>query len=121
MVVFLTPGVRWTDKVATAQLPSKAEWTITFGDVLIFIALFLLFVEAMKASRSNGGKTFTDHSLSGALFVISLAEFLLVGEAATSVFATLTVICLVELIIGMAVARRRSRDRDAVQPQAATE
>jgi hypothetical protein len=118
MVVFLTPGVRWADKVATVRLPSQADWTITFGDVLIGIALFLLFIEALKAARI-GGKTMMDHGLSVVLFVIALLEFLMVGEAATSVFAMLTVICLVEIIIGMAVARRGGTRRETVEPQGA--
>ena len=55
------------------------------------------------------------------LFVISILEFLMVGEAATSVFAMLTVICLVEIIIGMAVSRRVPPRPATVEPHPALE
>ena len=68
MIVFLTPGVLWTDKVATVAMPSQAEWAITFGDVVIASALFLLFIEALKASRA-AGKPMLDHFLSMLVFL----------------------------------------------------
>src|SRR5262249_59656070 len=96
MIVCLPPGVQWTDRVATVRMPSFAEWAITFGDVVIGIALFLLFIEALKASRA-AGKPMVDHLLSILVFLIALAEFLLVKEAANSIFAVITAICMLDL------------------------
>jgi hypothetical protein len=114
MIVFLTPGVQWTDKVATISMPSHTEWPITFGDVLIAIALFLLFVEGLKASRA-AGKPMVDHLLSMLVFIGALAEFLLVKEAATSTFAVITAICLVDLAEGLAISGRAARHRRVIE------
>ena len=121
MIVFLTPGVMWTDKVALVGMPSQIEWPVTFGDVVIAIALFLLFVEGLKASRA-AGKSMVDHLLSMLVFLGALAEFLLVKEAATSTFAVITAICLVELLDGLVISRgarrRRAAERLAAQAPA---
>jgi hypothetical protein len=114
MIVFLTPGVLWTDKVATVPMPSQIEWPITFGDVVIAIALFLLFIEGLKASRA-AGKPMLDHFLSMLVFLAALAEFLLVKEAATSTFAVITAICLVDLAEGLAISGRAARHRRTIE------
>ena len=93
----MTPGVQWTDRLAVVQMPSKAEWAITFGDVVIAIALFLLFIEGLKANRA-AGKPMVDHFLSMLVLFAAIAEFLLVKEAANSIFALITAICLVDLL-----------------------
>ncbi|HEX9322854.1 MAG TPA: hypothetical protein VF913_12125 [Xanthobacteraceae bacterium] len=114
MIVFLTPGVAWSEKVATVRLPSQTEWPITFGDGVIAIALFLLFVEGLKASRA-AGKPMVDHLLSMLVFLGALAEFLLVKEAATSTFAVITAICLVDLAEGLAISGRAARHRRTIE------
>jgi hypothetical protein len=118
MVVFLMPGVPWTDKVpgTAVRLPSQAEWAVTYGDVLIFIALFLLFVEVLKASRA-AGKPVLDHLLSVAVFVAMIAELLLVDRAATSTFAVITAISLVEVAAGTVLPRRVARRPRGIEPQ----
>lgn len=114
MIAFLTPGVAWTEKVATLPMPSQAEWPITFGDVVIAIALFLLFVEGLKASRA-AGKPMVDHFLSMLVFMVALAEFLLVKEAANSTFAVITAVCLVDLAEGLAISGRAVRHRRTIE------
>ena len=114
MIVFLTPGVAWTEKVATVPMPSQIEWPITFGDVVIAVALFLLFIEGLKASRA-AGKPIVDHVLSMLVFLAALAEFLLVKQAATSTFAIITAICLVVLAEGLAISGRAARHRRTIQ------
>jgi hypothetical protein len=114
MLVFLTPGVLWTDKIATVLLPSRTEWAVTFGDMLVALALFLLFIEALKASRA-AGKPVMDHLLSLLVFLGAVAEFLLVKEAASSTFAIITAVCLVELFDGMVISRSAARRRRAIE------
>jgi len=114
MIVFLTPGVQWTDRLALVQMPSQAEWAITFGDVVIAIALFLLFIEGLKANRA-AGKPMVDHFLSMLVLFAAIAEFLLVKEAANSIFALITAICLVDLAAGLAISGRAVRHRRAIE------
>src|SRR5271167_921363 len=99
------PDFAWTEKVTTVHMPSQTDWAVTYADVLIAIALFLLFLEVLKASRAVG-KPMMDHLLSLLVFLAALAELLLVSRAATSTFAILTAICLVDLAVGMRISRR---------------
>src|SRR5260370_38645605 len=55
-----------------------------------------------------------DHFLSMLVFLAALAEFLLVKEAATSTFAVITAICLVDLAEGLAISGRAARHRRTI-------
>lgn len=91
-------------------MPSGVAWSLTTGDALIVIALVLLFVEILKATRA-GSWSVVDHLLSTFLFVAFLVEFLLVAEAATDIFFFLTVIAFIDVIAGFSVSIR-SAGRD---------
>lgn len=108
MIVFLTPGVSWSDTLATVPMQSGGTWVISFGDVLIAISLFFLFFEMLKATRTSSRSLF-DHILSTIVFVGALVEFLIVPQAATSVFAILLVMALIDAIAGWSVSLRAAR------------
>jgi uncharacterized membrane protein len=108
MVVFLTPGVMWDGIVLSVPMQSGATWNITAGDCLIALSLVFLFFEVLKATRSYM-RTIIDHMLSTLVFIGGLIEFLLVKEAATSVFATLLLISLVDVIGGWTVSMGAAR------------
>jgi len=91
--------------VTSLQMLSGADWTMSFGDVLIVIGLLFLFVEILKASR-NGRGSLINHMLSLLVFVGYLVEFLLVRNAATQIFFILMTITFVDVIGGFAVAIR---------------
>jgi len=108
MVVFLTPGVSWSGNVLSVPMQSGETWTISAGDCLIALSLVFLFFEVLKATRSYA-RTIIDHMLSTLVFIGALIEFLLVKEAATSVFATLLLISLVDVIGGWVVSMGAAR------------
>jgi hypothetical protein len=108
MVVFLTPGVTWSGTVLSVPMQSGGTWTISAGDCLIALSLVFLFFEVLKATRSYA-RTIIDHMLSTLVFIGALIEFLLVKEAATSVFATLLLISLVDVIGGWTVSMSAAR------------
>ena len=108
MIVFLTPGVSWTGTLFSVPMQSGAIWTITAGDCLIALSLVFLFFEVLKATRAYM-RTIIDHMLSTLVFIGALVEFLLVKEAATSVFATLLLISLVDVIGGWTVSLSAGR------------
>ena len=110
MIAFLTPGVNWTDKVATIHLISGQDWTVTPEDLLLGFAILLLAVEILKATRV-GLRTIIDHVLSMMLFIAMLVEFLLVRQAGSSTFFLLMIISLVDVIAGFTVTVR-SAQRD---------
>ena len=73
-------------EVMAINMLSGTTWTMAFGDLLILIALVLLFV-------------------------VFLVEFLLVQGAATQIFFILMTITFIDVIAGFAVSiRTASRD-----------
>src|SRR5262249_16821814 len=102
MIVFLTPSLGWTDKVASIHLISGQEWTITPEEILLAFSVLLLGVEVIKAARA-GLRGIVDHILSMVLFIVMLVQFLLVARAGTSTFFILMVICLVDVLAGFII------------------
>jgi len=115
MIAFLTPGVGWTDKLATISMMSGASWVITAEDALITFAILLLFIEIFKATRASSSRGIVDHMLSMFLFIVMLIEFLLVQQAATSTFFLLMMISLVDVIGGFAITARAARRDVAIE------
>lgn len=90
------------------DMMSGATFALTSGDVLIIAALFLLFLEVIKAA-SVGTASILDHILSTGVFIIALVEFLLVKQAGTSVFLILVIMCLIDVVAGFSVSIRSAR------------
>ncbi|HIB85527.1 MAG TPA: hypothetical protein EYO59_13295 [Chromatiaceae bacterium] len=84
------------------QLYSGANWHISCGDLIIFSALLVLFVELLKATRT-GTYTIWDHSLSLLLLLVSLVEFIVWQEAATSSFFFIVLMMLVDVVAGFTI------------------
>jgi len=108
IIAFLTPGVGWTTPVTTVHMMSGQDWVLTWEDLLIAFAILLLAVEMMKATRM-GMRSIVDHILAMALFIVMLVEFLLVRQAGTSTFFLLTMIGLVDVLVGFIVSIRSSQ------------
>ena len=90
------------------EVISGAVWTLSLGDLVIIFTLILLFVELIKSTRT-GGSSIVDHALSTILFVICLVEFLLVKEAATSVFFFIMIVTLIDVVAGFSITIRAAR------------
>ena len=90
-------------------MPSGRKWTLTWGDLILLITLLLLFVEIVKATYTSSA-SLVDHGLSMIVFVACLMMFLLMPQAATSVFFLITAATLIDVIagytIGIRVAKR---------------
>jgi len=110
IVAFLMPGVSWTGTLTTGHLVSGGDWSMSAGDILIVLAILLLFGEMMKSTRI-GIRTVIDHALSLILFLGMLVEFLLVKQTASATFFLLLVVSFVDVLGGFAVTLR-SAQRD---------
>ena len=110
IIAFLMPGVSWTSALTAVHMMSQAEWTMSAGDMLIVLAVVLLFGELMKSTRI-GVRSVVDHGLSLILFLAMLVEFILVKQAGSSTFFLLLVISFVDVLGGFAVTLR-SAQRD---------
>ena len=108
MIAFLTPGVSWTAPATTVHMMSGQDWVLSFEDILIAFAIFLLWIEIVKATRL-GSRSVMDHILAMALFIGMLVEFLLVGQAGTSTFFLLMTIALVDVLSGFIVGMRSAQ------------
>lgn len=100
-----------------AGMLSGNVWVFTLGDLILAGTLILLFIEILKATRT-GGNSLVDHALSTVVFIICLIEFLVVPEAATSLFFFITIVALIDVIAGFSVTIRAARRDFAVGPGA---
>jgi hypothetical protein len=98
-------GDIWGQQLFSLTMMSGGVWSMTIGDALILFALLILFAEVMKSTRTSNASVL-DHFLSTFVFVAFLIEFLLVRGAAHSVFFTLMVIALVDVLAGFSVSLR---------------
>jgi hypothetical protein len=109
IVAFLF-GAGFNDVLFSIPLLSRATFNVTMHDILITLAILLLFVEIMKSTRL-GIKSVVDHILSLLLFIAMIGEFMAVQHAATSTFFTITMLAFVDVISGYTVGIR-SAQRD---------
>jgi hypothetical protein len=103
-------GDPWADTILSINMMSGGVFSMTLGDLMILIGLVFFFVEILKSTRTSNA-SILDHLLSTFVFVAFLVEFLLVKGAAHSVFFTLMVITLIDVLAGFSVSLR-SAGRD---------
>jgi hypothetical protein len=84
---------------------SGGVWKFTWGDLLLLIGIVVLFIEIVKATYT-GTASMIDHGLSMIVFIAFLVEFLLVSQAATSVFFLLMMAALIDVIAGFTIGIR---------------
>jgi hypothetical protein len=115
IIVFLMPGVSFTDPLVKVPLMSGAEWAVTLSDVLLALAILLLLAEVIKGARP-GAKYLTDHLLSLIVFGAAAAEFVLWPKFGTSTYFLLTALALVDFLSGLALRTRRRAVAVAAAP-----
>jgi hypothetical protein len=103
MVIFLL-NLPVTDTVFNIPLMEGRRMPVTTGDIIVAIALLMLYFEAIKAAR--GSKAVMDHVLALLLFVGMAAELALVPKATTPTLLLLTAISFIDVITGLTVSRR---------------
>lgn len=101
----------------SAQMPSGGQLSISTGDCLILLGLFLLYFEIFKATRTNAS-TIIDHALSLLVFVIALIEFLILPNFAHSAFLALLIMTLIDVVAGFTVTIAGARrDFGPISPE----
>jgi hypothetical protein len=106
IIVFLMPGVSFTDPLVRLTLMSGAQWEITLADVLLALGVLLLLLEVIKGARP-GAKYLTDHLLSFVVFSAAAAEFLLWPKFGTSTYFLLAMMSAADFLSGVALRARR--------------
>lgn len=114
-----SPSVETTDGAAAARellaaevfsipMISGARWTFTWGDLILVVALVVLFIEILKATYTSTS-SLVDHGLSMLVFIAALVEFIVVPQAATSVFFLILVTLLIDVVAGFTIGIRVAR------------
>lgn len=107
IVVYLT-GLSMESQITTITLISGAVWTVTTGDLIVFAALMLLFLELINSTKT-GASTIVNHGLSMLVLLIALVEFLVLPPFGTSTFFALVLLALFDVIAGFTVTITAAR------------
>jgi hypothetical protein len=97
----------WSTEILSVTMMSGGVFAMGWGDLLVLVALLILFVEVLKSTRTSNASVL-DHLLSTLVLIAFIVEFLLVREAATSLFFTLMLIALIDVMAGFSVSLRAS-------------
>jgi hypothetical protein len=82
---------------------SGDTWKFSFGDLLMFGSLILLFLEIIKATRTST-REIINHGLSMLTFVIALIEFITLKGFATSPFFFIMMFTLFDVVAGYTIS-----------------
>jgi len=77
-------------------------WRVSFGDVFLGLSLLLLFVEIVKATRTDA-MSIINHGLSMLLSLTCIIQFIAVSGFSNSVFFFLTLMTVIDVIAGFTV------------------
>jgi hypothetical protein len=92
----------------TMPMLKGGSWRFTTGDLILLITILTFFVEIIK-STFTGSAAILDHALSMVLFIVAGLEFLIVPQAATSIFFFIVLLCLIDVIAGYTIGMRAAR------------
>ena len=90
------------DPLFSIPMASGAQWNVGAGDLILLLALVLLFFELIK-STSSQKVAIINHALSMVLFIGVLVEFLLIRGFATSTFFLIVMMILLDVLAGFIV------------------
>src|SRR5262245_50428022 len=105
-IVFMF-GIEALNHLALPEISmlSGGVWKFTWGDFVILVTLFLLFIELVKATYTTTS-SLVDHGLSMLVFIACLVEFLLAPQAATSPFFLVMVATGIDVVAGFTIGIR---------------
>jgi hypothetical protein len=92
-------------QIFSLPMMSGARWFFTWGDLILIVTFTVLFIELLKATYTSTA-SLVDHGLSMIVFIAALIEFLMVPQAATSVFFLILVALLIDVVAGFTIGIR---------------
>lgn len=105
-LLVLTGGTAILDKsLFPVKMVSGGDWTFKVSDLVILATMILLFVELLKSTLTTTS-SLVDHGLSMLVLMAALVEFLVVKQAATSVFFFILVATVIDVIAGFTIGIR---------------
>jgi len=87
----------------TVKIFSGDAWKITLGDALVTLALALLFIETVKATRTSN-REIINHALSLLTFIGAVVEFIVLKGFGTTTFFLIAAMCLFDVVAGYTIS-----------------
>ena len=78
-------------------------WHFSIGDFIMLFGLAMLFVEVVKATRTSSA-SILNHTLSMAVFILAIIEFIVVPGFSTTPFFFLMAMALFDVVAGFTVS-----------------
>jgi hypothetical protein len=113
MIAFLL-SLEFSTPLFNVPLLSGRSLSVNTGDMLVILAVLLLYLEILKATRLSS-KAIMDHVLSMILFLGVAIEFIAVRQAATSTFLILVALAFVDVIGGFTISIRTAQRNVTVE------
>jgi hypothetical protein len=88
--------------IFTVNMFSGDDWGVSFADVFMGLSLLLLFVEIVKATRTDA-MSIINHGLSMLLCVVCIVQFVTLQGFSNSVFFLLTLMSLLDVVAGFTI------------------
>lgn len=98
----------FAEPVLSFSMVSGDKFVMTLGGVFTLAALMILFIEILKATRSDHESTL-NHAFSLVMFVICLIEMLILKGFGNEYFAMITFMTLIDVIAGYTVTINAAR------------
>jgi len=109
--IAMTAGVDFEANPTIFNVPHltrEAPMTVGAADLIVGIAIVLLYFEILKAARISR-TTIIDHMLSMVVFIAFLVELIVAAGAGTATFMMLTLIALIDVIAGFTISIATAR------------
>jgi hypothetical protein len=90
-------------QAVTVRIFSGDAWKISRGDVFVALALTLLFIETVKATRTSN-REIINHALSLLTFIGAVVEFIVLKGFGTSTFFLIAAMCLFDVVAGYTIS-----------------
>ena len=94
--------------VFSPGLMSGDTWQISLGDIFLIASLFVLFIEIVKATRTDH-MSILNHGFSMIVFVVALVQFIVMDGFGNSTFFLIMTMSLLDVIAGYTVTISTAR------------
>lgn len=96
------PDVWMIQPIFSVNMFSGDAWGVSFSDVFMGLSLLLLFVEIVKATRTDA-MSIVNHGLSMLLCMVCIVQFIALQGFSNSVFFLLTMMSVLDVVAGFTI------------------
>lgn len=96
------PDVWMIQPIFSVNMFSGDAWGVSFADVFMGLSLLLLFVEIVKATRTDA-MSIVNHGLSMLLCMVCIVQFIALQGFSNSVFFLLTMMSVLDVVAGFTI------------------